>query len=47
MRKKLELSEIEFEKCKITVAEAEAQTEMLMKDECKKGKERENYHIYF
>ena len=34
--KRLELNEIELKKCKILVAEAEACTVMLIKDECKK-----------
>ena len=36
-----------MEKYKIVVAKAEAYTAMLMKDECKKGKERENYQNCF
>ena len=38
---KLEWNEIELEKCKISVAETEANTAMLMKDEHKKEIERE------
>ena len=40
---KLNLNEMALENFKITVAELEAPTEMLMKHECKKEIEREKY----
>ena len=40
---KLESNKTELEKSKATVAKAESHTAMLIKDECKKGKECENY----
>ena len=39
----LELNEIELEKCKIVVAEAEAYAAMFMRGEYEKGIEREKY----
>ena len=45
MRGKTQLKEIELEKLKITEAEAEAHTEMVIKDECNEEIERKNKKI--